>query len=66
MLYHAHERYLSTLTDDYRRNSLMELKVKKIDSGDLEMSLPTLSYHLSKPEKKPISYTKQRIKFHFL
>ena len=44
----------------------MELKVKKIDSGDLEMSLPTLSYHLSKPEKKPISYTKQRIKFHFL
>ena len=61
MLYHAHERYLSALTDDYRRNSLMELKAKKIDSGDLEMSPPTLSYHLS----KPISYTKQRIKFHF-
>ncbi|EFC06341.1 hypothetical protein HMPREF9013_1049 [Bulleidia extructa W1219] len=38
MFYHAHERYLSTLTDDYGRNSLMELKAKKIDFGDLEMS----------------------------
>lgn len=64
MFYHAHERYLSTLTDDYRRNSLMELKAKKIDSGDLEMSPPTLSYHLSKPKKADFTYeTTYKISF---
>lgn len=51
---------LSALADDNRRNILMKLKDRKINSGDLaenlEMSPQALSYHLAKLKKADLIY----------